>query len=161
MLVDPKIHFYKYPSQYFSSVFDIFLEARGSWLFSFGLLARGKSRFPFSRSKNVANANFFPNSLHNIPLKNFHTDRSIERFRGGTLEKIFEDAKEKKSGTDEEKFPVGPNCGRNKTTLCSFLGSYTSPLFLYDTFAIISPRKLQTAVNTHFRNFIVTVVVYH
>lgn len=56
MLVDPKIHFYKYPSQYFSSVFDIFLEARGSWLFSFGLLARGKSRFPFSRSKNVANA---------------------------------------------------------------------------------------------------------
>lgn len=103
----------------------------------------------------------FPNSLHNIPLKNFHTDRSIERFRGGTLEKIFEDAKEKKSGTDEEKFPVGPNCGRNKTTLCSFLGSYTSPLFLYDTFAIISPRKLQTAVNTHFRNFIVTVVVYH
>lgn len=39
-----------------------FSRTRGSWLFSFELFARGKSRFPFFRSKNVANA-FFPNSL--------------------------------------------------------------------------------------------------
>lgn len=103
----------------------------------------------------------FPKFVTQYSPEKFSHGSFDRTFRGGTLEKIFEDAKGKKSGTDEEKFPVGPNCGRNKTTLCSFLGSYTSPLFLYDTFAIISPRKLQTAVNTHFRNFIVTVVVYH
>lgn len=96
MLVDPKIHFYKYRSQYFSSVFDIFLETRGSWLFSFELFARGKSRFPFFRSKNVANA--FSQIRYTAgysPRKLSHG--SFNRtFREETLEKIFEDAKKKK-----------------------------------------------------------------
>lgn len=121
-----------------------------------------KIAFSFLSVKKC-NERVFPNSLYSpgySPEKLSH--ESFNRtFREETLEKIFEDAK-KKSGTNEEKFPVGPNCGRNKTTLCSwFLHQFALSLELYDTFAIISPRKLQTAANTHFRNFIVTVVVYH
>lgn len=103
MLVDPKIHFYKYPSQYFSSVFDIFLEARGSWLFSFGLLARGKSRFPFFRSKNVANA-FFQIRYTIFPWKTFTRIVRSNVFEGERSRKYSRMRREKKVERTRKSF---------------------------------------------------------
>lgn len=132
MLVDPKIHFYKYRSQYFSSVFDIFLETRGSWLFSFEFpLARGKSRFPFFRSKNVANAfSQIRYTARDIPLKNFHTNRSIEHFERKRLRK-YSRMRRKKVERTKKSFLLDRIVAAIKLHYAR--GSYTSSLFLWNS----------------------------
>lgn len=61
------------------------------------------------------------------------------------LWKNAEKEKEGKAGRNEGKFKSWnrPNCGRNKTTLCSRFLRASRGCRMYDTFAIISQGKLR------------------
>lgn len=73
-LVDPKIHFYKYRSQYFSSVFDIFLENSRFLTFLVRAIRPWKIAFSFLSVKKCSER-VFPKFVivRDIPLSKTFT----------------------------------------------------------------------------------------